>query len=258
MTVEDNVLPGINERLHPAEGQAVATPCVFSHLFWAVVVGIAVYFDSEPGSDQDVDPVAQIGAGLDLCGERGDSCLPQQSQRSAFEDAWLAGAGKVAPTQSFPERCRSRPTLSGYPPQLRLDATKVTSLLASALSTASSMTCGGITAATSMTVRSGAVHGMFRTVAIWAGNSLGRCTSQPAGRLDTTRGTVMACLPGASIIRHSHAADWWDATAAGLAVRSAAMRCCSERLVRAREPESLGTEPFPLSRWRADASGRGC
>jgi hypothetical protein len=75
MTVEDNVLPGINERLHPAKGQAVATPCVLSHLFWAVVVRIAVYFDSEPGSDQDVDPVAQIGAGLDLSGERGDSCL---------------------------------------------------------------------------------------------------------------------------------------------------------------------------------------
>ena len=84
-----------------------------------------------------------------------------------------------------------------------------------------------MTAATSMTVRSGAVHGMFRTVTIWAGNSVGRWTSQPVGRFETTRGTMMACRPGGSVIRHNHAADWWDATAAGPTANSAAMRCCS-------------------------------
>ncbi len=91
-------------------------------------------------------------------------------------------------------------------------------------------------------------NGMFRTVTIWAGNSLGRCTSQPAGRLDTTRGTVMACRPGASIIRQSHAADWWDAERPrDFRRKERSDEVLLRRLARAGEPKSLRTELYPFS-----------
>ena len=67
-----------------------------------------------------------------------------------------------------------------------------TTLLASALSTIPSRSSGDVTPATSMIVRSGSVQGMFRSVTMWTGKSLGRCTSPMSVRLELLRATVTA------------------------------------------------------------------
>ncbi len=152
MTVEDDVFPGINERLHPAKGQAVAPPCVLGHLFWTVVEPIAVYFDSKPGSDQDVRRgELRSGPALTSAGASGvmAACLNSLIVRLSRTLGWL-DPGNVRQRRAFLSAVGPGLPFSGYSPQLRVHRLHtVTSLLASALSTASSTTCGGMTAARS-------------------------------------------------------------------------------------------------------------